>query len=113
VDYDPDTWMLPPDVQPISVLIGLDGFQFIYAPQGDPHNKAKFVTTFVHAGHYALFSNHCWHSGGRNETNKVVYRIFIYLANKIADFPTDKVDDLSDLFVFFPPDRKCRRKILS
>jgi hypothetical protein len=89
-DFDDKVCSRFPKDRPLSFMIALDRFELISLP----HNsltRDDVVITVVDPGEVIIFTNTCLHSGGKNKTQNMVYRIFGYVASDEADFPPNKV----------------------
>jgi hypothetical protein len=90
-DYGPECLDRHSDLQPISVIIALSPFSFIYNDgivfQDEELSKSTIRTLNVPSGHFILFTNRCHHTGGPNLTNDNAYRIFLYCVSKESDLP--------------------------
>ena len=80
----------PPHQRPVSVIVALDPFEFMYLPNRNGP-RSSLATTTVEAGHMIAFTSDCLHAGGENKHNKTVYRLFAYMVSKKADFPKNHV----------------------
>ena len=89
-DYMKDYNELLPGDRPMSFIIGLDNFNFIYLPQSHLQRK-ELVSLTVPAGHMILFSNMCLHSGGENNSKHTLIWLFGYVASNAAHFPINNV----------------------
>ena len=89
-DYPNDVNALDLAFRPVSFIIALDEFDFIYLPSQDA-TRGDIVTETIRPGQMILFSNNCLHAGGSNRHNKVSTRIFGYVCNKQSDIPVNQV----------------------
>jgi hypothetical protein len=80
----------PPLHWPISILIGLDAFKFMYLPTKYSFKK-EIVTTVVAPGQMIMITDDCLHSGGANLMDDTVYQLFAYMVNHPMDIPTNGV----------------------
>jgi hypothetical protein len=79
-----------PNLRPISFIVGLDEFDFMWLP----HRFAKrneICTVTVTPGQMIAFTNSCLHSGGANRHSKPVIRIFGYVCAFQEDIPLGRV----------------------
>jgi hypothetical protein len=83
-DYSEEVLSRPKCKQPMSMIMALDSFEFIYKLDDD--NK-KINTMTVHGMQAIAFTNELFHAGGENKTGKHVYRLFAYIVSNHADFP--------------------------
>jgi len=77
-------------LRPLSFIIALDEFDFMYLP----HRNAKrcdIITDTVRPGEMIVFTNSCLHAGGSNRHDKRSNRIFGYVCNNDSDIPVGKV----------------------
>ena len=89
-DYPPNVNVLDLPLRPLSFIIALDEFDFMWLP----HRTAKrcdIVTETIKPGQMILFSNNCLHAGGANIHNKYCYRIFGYICANQFDITVGKV----------------------
>jgi len=89
-DYTTDCKNLPPHLRPISVIVSIDAFQIMYLPTKFD-KRGDIVCTTIFPGQMIMFTDDCLHSGGPNKTDKIVYRLFAYLASRRADIPLNGV----------------------
>jgi hypothetical protein len=94
-DYGPACLNKHTDLQPISVMIALSSFQFIYNDgivfQDEASSRDTIRTVDVPAGHFITFTNRCHHTGGPNNSTQNAYRIFLYCVSQASDFPSGKI----------------------
>jgi hypothetical protein len=94
-DYDQKTLNQPCEQQPVSVIIGLTGFTFIYNDgivyQDEEKGRETTRVVDVPAGHFIVFTNRCHHTGGYNKMDTASYRIFLYCVRNEFDLPNDEV----------------------
>ena len=81
---------IPADQRPVSIILGLDAFNFIYLPHLTLTRK-DMITLLVPAGHGIIFTNACLHSGGENDSDKTQFRVFAYMASDLSHIPHNKV----------------------
>ena len=89
-DYTMDCKDLPPARRPMSIIVALDAFRFIYLPTKHS-TRREMVKTTIFPGQMVMFTDDCLHSGGSNKTNKTVYRLFAYLVSRPSDIPLNGV----------------------
>ena len=65
---------LLPDQRPVSLIMALDEFEFIYLP-ALTRNRKELVNITVPAGHSILFTNACLHSCGANNNNSFFFGV--------------------------------------
>jgi hypothetical protein len=71
-DYCVECKEQPPSHRPISILIGLDAFTFMYLPTKYSFKK-DIVTTVVAPGQMIIITDDCLHSRGANLMDNTVY----------------------------------------
>lgn len=81
---------IPADQRPVSIILGLDAFNFIYLPHLTLTRK-DMITVLVPAGHGIIFTNACLHSGGENDSDETKFRVFAYMASDLSHIPHNKV----------------------
>ena len=89
-DYPKFHFDIPPEERPVSIILALDAFDFIYLPHLTLTRK-DLVTLQVPAGHGIIFTNACLHSGGANDTNQTKLRLFAYMASDLSHIPHNTV----------------------
>jgi len=89
-DYTMDCKDLPTARRPMSIIVALDAFRFMYLPTKHA-TRREMVKTTIFPGQMVMFTDDCLHSGGSNKTNKTVYRLFAYLVSRPADIPLNGV----------------------
>lgn len=78
VDFLDEVQQRPENQRPVSVIVALNPFEFIYLP--DPRVvRSDLKTTTVGAGNMIAFTSECFHAGGENNTRDWVLRLFAYL----------------------------------
>lgn len=80
----------PSDLRPMSFIVGLDEFDFMWLP----HHNAKrddICTVTVTPGQMIAFTNNCLHAGGANRHSRPVIRIFGYACAFQEDIPLGRV----------------------
>ena len=80
----------PPHQKPVSVIISLDEFNFIYLPVLTMKRK-ELVEITVPAGHSIVFTNACLHSGGANNSDQTKFGIFAYMVSDRYQIPNNAV----------------------
>jgi hypothetical protein len=83
-DYSEEVLSRPECERPMSMIMALDDFEFMYKLDED---NEKINTLTVHGMQAIAFTNELFHAGGENKTNKHVYRLFAYIVSNRADFP--------------------------
>ena len=89
-DYEKLHLDIPPHQRPVSIIMALNEFKFIYLPHLTLTRK-DLVTLTVPPGHGIIFTNACLHSGGENDSDDVKYRLFAYMASELSHIPHNKV----------------------
>ena len=89
-DYDKVHLDIPSNQRPISIILALDEFKFIYLPHQTLARK-DLITLQVPPGHGIIFTNNCLHSGGENDSGKTQYRLFAYMASEALHIPHNNV----------------------
>jgi hypothetical protein len=89
-DYTVDVTTRPTRQQPISMIVALDGFNFIYLPTKMSSRK-ELIYTAVSPGQMIFFTNDCLHSGGKNSTPNTLICLFAYMVSQPSDIPTNSV----------------------
>ncbi len=67
LDYSSNYPKLAPAQRPVSVILALDSFNFLYLPHIFQTSK-DLVQLTVPAGHAIIFTDACLHSGGPNDS---------------------------------------------
>ena len=89
-DYPQSVEELEPKLRPVSIIVGLNPFTFMYLP----HKKSKetdIEEMTVNPGEMIMFTNNCLHAGGPNNTNETQTRLFAYLVSDVSHFPSGTV----------------------
>ena len=111
-DYSSFYPELPPHERPVSIILALDDFEFIYLPHSTLPRK-DIVSIKVPPGHAIFFTNACLHSGGPNFSQNNKIRLFAYMVSNRVHLPMNQVfnyewsnDDNKDLeaVIQFPQD---------
>ena len=89
-DYDKLHLDIPSHQRPVSIILALNEFKFIYLPHLTL-TKKDLITLPVPPGHGIIFTNACLHSGGENESDDVKYHLFAYMASELSHIPHNKV----------------------
>lgn len=79
-----------PNLRPISFIVGLDEFDFMWLPHRFA-TRNEICTVTVTPGQMIAFTNSCLHSGGANRHSKPVIRIFGYVCAFQEDIPLGRV----------------------
>ena len=77
-DYSSNYPKFAPAQRPVSVILALDPFDFMYLPHISQRRK-DLVHLTVPAGHAVIFTEACLHSGGANDSTKHLFRLFAYI----------------------------------
>ncbi len=80
----------PPHQRPVSVIMALDEFNFIYLPVLTMKRK-ELVEINVPAGYSIVFMNACLHSGGANNSDQTKFCIFAYMVSDWNQIPNNAV----------------------
>lgn len=89
-DYHHHVNVRPPDQRPISVMVALDEFEFLYL-KDRRDRRGDIITQKVHPKQMIAFTNYCLHAGGANDSGKVCYRLFAYMVSNRDDIPMGNV----------------------
>ena len=81
----------PPLERPMSLLVALDEFEFMYLWNRQDSRK-KIDTIIVRPGIGLAFTNYCLHAGGKNKSGKVCFRLFAYLVSDPVDYPNGEIN---------------------
>jgi hypothetical protein len=76
----------PPQQRPLSLMVAIDPFEFMYLPDRSACKK-DLITQTVHPRQAIAFTNYCLHAGGANNTGKYCYRLFAYMVSNTGDLP--------------------------
>ena len=86
----PDCSFRPPGERPVSMLVALDRFRFLYL--ADPRDPdSKLIQALVESAHAAIFTSSCLHSGGANPEEYPCVRLFVYGVAHEEDFPRNRI----------------------
>jgi hypothetical protein len=89
-DYPQSVEELEPNLRPVSIIVGLNPFNFMWLP----HRKSReseIREMTVNPGEMIMFTNNCLHAGGANDTNEEQTRLFAYLVSDASHFPLGTV----------------------
>jgi hypothetical protein len=89
-DYPQSIEELEPRFRPVSIIVGLNPFNFMWLHDRKSRESEKRVMT-VYPGEMIMFTNHCLHAGGENNTNEEQMRLFAYLVSNESHFPSGQV----------------------
>ena len=89
-DYPSTANELDLNLRPLSFIIALDEFDFMYLPYRNA-KRCDIITDTVRPGEMIVFTNSCLHAGGSNRNDKKSNRIFGYVCNNDSDIPMGKV----------------------
>jgi hypothetical protein len=89
-DYNKVYSDIPSNQRPVSIILALDEFKFIYLPHLTLARK-DMITLQVPPGHGIIFTNNCLHSGGENDSGETKYRLFAYMASESVHIPHNHV----------------------
>ncbi len=89
-DYAESVNLRTPNERPVSLMVALDPFEFIYL-NSRTDRRSDIITQTVHKGQAIAFTNYCLHAGGENNTPQVCYRLFAYIAKNPNDIPNGGV----------------------
>ena len=89
-DYDCIVNLRPPHERPVSLMVALDEFNFMYL-HSRAHARKQIITQSVKPGQAVAFTNYCLHAGGPNDTNEYRHRLFAYMVSHIVDLPDNRV----------------------
>ena len=89
-DYPQSVEELEPRFRPVSIIVGLNSFNFMWL--NDRTSRESDIRKMtVYPGEMIMFTNHCLHAGGENNTNEEQTRLFAYLASDESHFPSGEV----------------------
>ena len=89
-DYSSNYPEFAPAQMPVSVILALDSFDFVYLPHISQRRK-DLVHLTVPAGHAVDFTVACLHSGGVNDSTNYLFRLFAYMVSCADHFPSNQV----------------------
>ncbi len=87
LDYLSNYPKIAPAQRPVSVILALDPFVFMYLPHISQKMR-DIVHLTVPAGHAIIFPDACLHSGGANNSIKHLYLLFAYMVSSADQLPT-------------------------
>jgi hypothetical protein len=90
-DYPHGVNQRPPHERPMSMLVALDGFLFMYL-RDRSNPRSMIIEQFVYPGQAVAFTNYLPHAGGRNNSMRTTYRLFAYMVSDKADIPFNMVN---------------------
>ena len=90
LDYPQSVEELEPRFRPVSIIVGLNSFNFIWL-NDRTSRESKIRKMTVYPGEMIMFTNHCLHAGGENITNEEQTRLFAYLVSDESHFPSGEV----------------------
>lgn len=110
LDYSSTYTKLRPDQRPMSIILALDDFEFMYLPHSTLARK-DIVCMTVPPAHAICLTNVCLHSDGPNNSLDNKVRFFAHMASNYSHFPStnkvfkykwsaDDVNDLESVIVF-------------
>ena len=89
-DYAHSLENLEPRLRPVSIIVGLNHFNFMWlSDRKSRETEIREMTVFP--GQMIIFTNHCLHAGGKNNTNEDQTRLFAYLVSDVSHFPSGTV----------------------
>jgi hypothetical protein len=89
-EYEQSVEELEPRFRPVSIIVGLNSFNFMWL-NDRTLRESKIRKMTVYPGEMIMFTNHCLHAGGENNTNEEQIRLFAYLASDESHFPSGEV----------------------
>ena len=89
-DYPQIVEELEPMFRPVSIIVGLNSFKFMWL-NDRTSRESEIRKMTVYPGEMIMFTNHCLHAGGENDTNEEQTRLFAYLASDESHFPSGEV----------------------
>ncbi len=91
-DYSEEVLLRPECKQPMSLIIALDNFEFVYELDNEEdEDEAEIKTMTVHGMQAIAVTNELFHAGGENKMDKTLYHLFVYIVSHHADFPNGTV----------------------
>ena len=108
-DYSFNYSEIAPAQRPVSVILALNQFDFMYLPHIS-QKRRDIVHLTVPAGHAIIFTDACLHSGDANNSKKHLYQLFPYMVSSADQIPANKVykyvwkgadDDLDTTILYF------------
>jgi len=89
-DYPQSVEELEPRFRPVSIIVGLNSFNFMWL-NDRTSRESEIRNRTVNPGEMIMFTNHCLHAGGENSTKEEQIRLFAYLVSDESHFPSGKV----------------------
>ena len=89
-DYPQSVEEFEPRYRPVSIIVALNSFNFMYL-NDRTSKESEIRETTVYPGEMVMFTNHCLHSGGKNNTDEEQIRLFAYLVSHESHFPPGEV----------------------
>jgi len=89
-DYSREVEYEIPDDRPVSMIIALDEFEFVYL-QDRNHHREQLRIQKIYPLQMIVFTNYCLHAGGANPSNKECIRIFAYMVSNPAHLPINSI----------------------
>ena len=89
-DYPQSVEELEPRFRPVSIIVGLNSFNFMWL-NDRTLRELDIRNMTVYPREMIMFTNHCLHAGGENSTNEEQIRLFAYLVSDESHFPSGKV----------------------
>jgi hypothetical protein len=80
-DYNIACKEVPPGERPISIIVGLDEFMFMFLQKLSDERK-DIANMIVLPGQMIKFTAGCLHAGGTNDTNDDKFRLFAYMVSR-------------------------------
>ena len=90
MDYSSNYPKLSPAQRPVSVILALDPFDFLYLPHISQTRK-DLVQLTVPAGCAIIFADACLRLGGLNDSQNNQYWLFGYMVSSANQFPPNKL----------------------
>ncbi len=96
-DYSEEMMKQDPQNCPMSMIMALDeDFEFSYKDKDDDDDDDNFDEDNIcgltmRKGHAIASTNELFHAGRANNTDKIIYRLFAYIASKEEDYPNNRV----------------------
>jgi hypothetical protein len=91
-DYSEEVLLQLECEQPMSLIIVLDDFEFVYELDNkEDEDDDEIKTMTVHGMQAIAFTNELFHASEENKMDKMVYRLFAYIVSNHADFPNGTV----------------------
>lgn len=90
LDYDDLVNTCPPEQRPMSIMVAMDEFEFLYLKNRMDCRK-DVIKQRIYPNQMVAFTNYCLHAGGCNDSGKVCYRLFVCMVSNPDDIPQGKV----------------------